>query len=334
MSNSVLTLSIYESAAKGARDISDLLISDQRLSITESQNGKKEVFVRGMGEDEMVVLLNGVQINSNYEQRYDFSLIDVSNFTQIDLLIGNNLAVPSAIGSAAALNLIPKYSEKSGLELMGILGTHDTESWLIGGALNAARLNSYFSLNQRRSSQRYLGENPDSASIQRQTDGMAGNIRFQFPSAKKIPLPDYGEYNFLYTNRSYQNRYYFEKLDLLSVIHNLIMSKPIRENGTLKMVYSDQSLNEFSEWDIRGLRQQKEQKGKSEIFSLDLNYSQSGTDLFLNFQHSEDGIELLASADSAHYSRKRAFFTSGLAFTNSHYDEQVYSSLQFNLAWD
>jgi hypothetical protein len=334
LSNSVLTLSIDETAAKGARDISDLLISDQRLSIVESQNGKKEVFVRGMGEDEMVVLLNGVQINSNYEQRYDFSLIDLSNFSQVDLIVGNNLAVPSAIGTAAALNLIPKFSDKNSLELAGSIGTHQTESWRIGSALALRDLSSYFSINQRHSSQRYLGESPDSASIQRETKGAAANVRYEFPDAGNWPMPDYGEYNFLYADRNYQNRTYFETLNLQSAIHNGIVSLPLNNQGAIKMVYSRQNLREISEWDIRGSRQEKSQLGESNLFSSDLTYAQDGTELFLNYQWSEDAIQLTAPTDSGDYGRNRTFFSGGMAFSGSHLQEQLFSVLQFNMAWD
>ncbi|MFA4906655.1 MAG: TonB-dependent receptor plug domain-containing protein [archaeon] len=87
--------------ARGYTDAADVLNSDQSISIDENLNGTKQISVRGANENEILILYDGIKINSSYNNLFDLSMIDPTNLQQIDVIKGSNATIYGASGNAS-----------------------------------------------------------------------------------------------------------------------------------------------------------------------------------------------------------------------------------------
>ena len=69
---------------RGFTDVGDLLYSDHSVQVEEEISGKKTIEIRGGNADEVIVMYNGIQMNSAFDDIYNVSLIDLEDVQRVD----------------------------------------------------------------------------------------------------------------------------------------------------------------------------------------------------------------------------------------------------------
>ncbi|MGH7451237.1 MAG: TonB-dependent receptor plug domain-containing protein, partial [bacterium] len=75
---------------RGYVDAGDLLRTDHSVQVEEELSGKKTVAIRGGNADEVIVLYNGVKLNSTFDNEFDLSLIDLEDIERFEVIKGSN----------------------------------------------------------------------------------------------------------------------------------------------------------------------------------------------------------------------------------------------------
>ena len=71
---------------RGYVDAGDYLKTEHSVQVEEEISGKKTLSIRGGNADEVIVLYNGVKMNSSFDNLFDFSLIDLENLERFELI--------------------------------------------------------------------------------------------------------------------------------------------------------------------------------------------------------------------------------------------------------
>ncbi|MEK7729535.1 MAG: TonB-dependent receptor plug domain-containing protein, partial [candidate division KSB1 bacterium] len=96
---------------RGYVDAGDLLKTDQSVQVEEELSGKKTVAIRGGNADEVIVLYNGVKMNSSYDNVFDLSLIDLEDIERFEIIKGSNTALYGPEAFSGVINIVPKVPQ-------------------------------------------------------------------------------------------------------------------------------------------------------------------------------------------------------------------------------
>jgi len=210
---------------KGFIDAADILVSDQSTLIDESINGRKTVSIRGANEDEVLVLYDGIPINSNFDNLFDLSLIDPYSLQQIDIIKGGNVATSGSYGASAVINFIPKLEQDYLLRFQQRVGTYNSGDWGLNffKDLNGFRL--FSGIKESGSTQRYVESQENETDITHESSNKMLNISYNFGKRINGEKRNMLSLNYIRTNRDYDNQRYTEKLSMLNKIQSLKYSR-------------------------------------------------------------------------------------------------------------
>ncbi len=123
----IITASEFE--GKGYIDVGDLLRVDQSIVVEEDLSGKKTVSMRGGNSDDVVVYYNGVKMNNNYDNVFDFSLINIEDVEQIEIIKGSNTALFGGDAFSGVINIIPKIRQNYTARFVQKFGSYNSGDW-------------------------------------------------------------------------------------------------------------------------------------------------------------------------------------------------------------
>lgn len=145
---SVEIVTAEEIKQSGHRQITDIL--REQLGIDLFQNGPRgtssNVIMRGSETDGTLVLIDGVQVNSNSTGAFNFGSINLDNIEKIEILRGPQSTIWGADASAGVINIVTKRGKGTPTHVASFeLGSFDTfyESLSSSGKIN--RYNYSFS---------------------------------------------------------------------------------------------------------------------------------------------------------------------------------------------
>ena len=145
---SVEIITAEEIEQSGHRQIADIL--REQLGIDLFQNGPRgttsNVILRGSESDGTLVLIDGVQVNSNSTGAFNFGSINLDNIEKIEILRGPQSTIWGADASAGVINIVTKRGKGKPTHAASFeVGSFDTfyESLSSSGKIN--RYNYSFS---------------------------------------------------------------------------------------------------------------------------------------------------------------------------------------------
>lgn len=137
-------------------DLGDLLKTDQSIRIEEELSGKKTISLHAGNADDVVVLYNGIKMNSNFDNTSDLSFVDLSNVEAVEIIRGSNTALYGSGAFSGIVNVIPKTEYDFSVRFQQKFGTYNTGEWNL--QLNRQlfdRLNITYSLKEGASKRKY-----------------------------------------------------------------------------------------------------------------------------------------------------------------------------------
>lgn len=114
---------------RGFIDAGDLLRTDQSVQVQEELSGKKTVAIRGGNPDEVVVLYNGIKLNSSFDNVFDLSLIDLEDIERFEIIKGSNTALYGPEAFSGVINIVPKVQQDYNVRFQQRLGTYRSGNW-------------------------------------------------------------------------------------------------------------------------------------------------------------------------------------------------------------
>ncbi len=114
---------------KGYVDAGDLLRTDHSVQVNENLSGRKTLSIRGGNPDEIVVLYDGVKMNSTYDNIFDMSLVDVEDMERFEIIKGGNTALYGAEAFSGVVNIVPKLEQDYHVRFSQRFGTYNSGAW-------------------------------------------------------------------------------------------------------------------------------------------------------------------------------------------------------------
>ena len=108
---------------KGARTLEEALELLPGINIRTGADGVPRVDLRGFRSRHVILLLDGIPLNSTYDGQFDPSIIPVENISKIKIAYGDHSVLYGDGGLGGVINIITKKGQK---------GVHGTVSGEIG----------------------------------------------------------------------------------------------------------------------------------------------------------------------------------------------------------
>lgn len=202
------TVSLIDAKAfeiRGYVDAGDLLRTDHSLQIEEDLSGKKTVSIRGGNADEVVVLFNGVKLNSTYDNVFDLALIDLEDVKRLEIIKGSNTALYGPEAFAGVINIVPKQQLDYAVRFQQRLGTYRSGNWGLHLYRNFKRLQGSYSLKRGGFRRTFIGEPPGNNLLTNTSLHHTGNLSYAFSASEDGEPINTLSAMWLYTSLDYDN---------------------------------------------------------------------------------------------------------------------------------
>lgn len=241
---------------RGYVDAGDLLRTDHSVQVEEEFSGKKTVAIRGGNADEVVVLYNGIKMNSAYDNVFDLSLIDLEDVERVEIIKGSNTALYGPEAFSGVVNLVPKVQQDYTVRFQQRFGTYRSGNWGLHLYRKLSRLHGSYSL-KRGGIQRHFNDGTDSGELQNTSLHHTANLGYDFSKSPDGHPANSLNAMFVHSSLDYDNRRDGETLDnfnqLLSLnykgdltfLKNLDLAVAVRrlEEDQLSTLLADTTLN-------------------------------------------------------------------------------------------
>lgn len=125
---SVKVLDAKKFEIRGYTDAGDFLKTETSVQVDEEMSGKKTVSIRGGNADDVVMLYNGVRMNSPLDNVFDFSLVDLENLERFEIIKGSNTSLYGPEAFSGVINVVPQIERDYTLRVQYRMGTYNTEN--------------------------------------------------------------------------------------------------------------------------------------------------------------------------------------------------------------
>lgn len=113
----------------GYIDAGDFLRSQQGIQVDEKLSGKKTISLRGGNADDVGVYYNGVKMNNAYDGIFDFSLINLEDVDQIEIIKGSNTVLFGSEAFSGIINIVPKVNKDYQARFSQKIGSYNSGEW-------------------------------------------------------------------------------------------------------------------------------------------------------------------------------------------------------------
>jgi len=139
--SSVTVITSDDIKRSGAKDITDVLRTVPEMNLVQNGGPGKEasVILRGGDSRHVLVLVDGIRVNSPTTGSFDFSGILLDDIERIEIVKGPQSTVYGSEAMAGVINIITKKARKTGMELGLEAGSYGTYSPSITLFTNSGR---------------------------------------------------------------------------------------------------------------------------------------------------------------------------------------------------
>lgn len=209
------TVSVLESQSfefKGYVDAGDLLRSDHSVQVDENLSGKKTVAIRGGNADEVVVLYNGIRMNSVLDNTFDISLIDLEDVQRVEVIKGSNTSLYGSEAFAGVINIVPKTGQDYTARFQQRIGSYDSGSWGLHLQHHIKDLYGSYSIRKSGARRKYAGEPEGRQLLENLAEHQTASLDFAFSKTASGEAKSALGLLYLRSELDYENERYNESL--------------------------------------------------------------------------------------------------------------------------
>lgn len=189
---------------RGYVDAGDLLRTDQSVQVEEELSGKKTISIRGGNPEDVVVLYNGVKMNSEFNNIFDLSLIDLEDIERFELIKGSNTALYGSEAFSGVVNIVPKIQQDYRIRFQQRVGTYDSGNWGLHLYQNYKNLHGSYQLRQGGAERRFTDEENLDGRLANQSTHHTANLEYQFSDRSTGISPNSIGAMFIHSKLDYQ----------------------------------------------------------------------------------------------------------------------------------
>ncbi|MDZ7289187.1 MAG: TonB-dependent receptor [candidate division KSB1 bacterium] len=230
------TLSVIEAKnfeIRGYVDAGDLLRTDHSVQVEEELSGKKTVTIRGGNPDEVVVLYNGIKMNSVYDNVFDLSLIDLEDIDRLEIIKGSNTALYGPEAFSGVINIVPKLQEDYHFRFQQRFGTYRSGNWGLQLHQGFNRLHGSYSLKRGGVHRVLSGAAADSSRLENTALHHTANLSYSFSERTNGEPANTLSAMYVYSDLDYDNQ---RDVERVSDLNRLLSLKYTGDVAVLKNV--------------------------------------------------------------------------------------------------
>ena len=166
---------------RGYVDAGDLLRTDHSVQVEEELSGRKTISIRGGNSDEVIVLYNGIKMNSNYDNIFDLSLIDLEDIDRFEIIKGSNTALYGPEAFSGVINIVPKIQQDYTIRFQQRLGTYRSGNWGLHLYQKYNNLQGGYSFKQGGAKREFVDrEGDDDSGLENKSTHHTANLSYSF----------------------------------------------------------------------------------------------------------------------------------------------------------
>jgi len=197
---------------RGYVDAGDLLRTDHSVQVEEELSGKKTISIRGGNADDVVVLYNGMKMNSGYDNIFDFSLIDLEDIERFEVIKGSNTVLYGSEAFSGVVNIVPKIQQDYLIRFQQRIGTYDSGNWGLHLYKNYKNFHASYQLRQGAAKRKFSDVEDDSQFLENSATHHTVNVEHNFSKGPgDIPKNSLGVM-YIQSASDYINHRYIESL--------------------------------------------------------------------------------------------------------------------------
>ena len=231
---------------RGYVDAGDLLRTDHSVQVEEEFSGKKTVAIRGGNADEVVVLYNGIKMNSAYDNVFDLSLVDLEDVERLEIIKGSNTALYGPEAFSGVVNIVPKEQQDYSIRFQQRFGTYRSGNWGLHLYQKLNRLHGSYSLKRGGNQRNFEGGTGGSTQVENTSLHHTANLGYSFAKSPEGQLANTLNAMFMHSELEYDNRRdvesdsSFNQLLSLSYTGDLAFLKNLDLSVALRRLEEDQ----------------------------------------------------------------------------------------------
>jgi len=229
---------------RGFTDAGDLLRTDHSVQIDEELSGKKTVAIRGGNPDEVIVLYNGIKMNSIFDNVFDLSLIELEDIERFEVIKGSNTTLYGTGALAGIINIIPKVQQDYTIRFQQRVGTYSSGNWGIHLYQPFGKLHSSYSFKQGASRRKFDDAIDDTERLENETSHHTANFVYNFNDNNGLSYKNSLNAMYIRSSLKYDNFRDVESLSNLNQVVSLKYLGDIYKFSDLNLSASYQKLDE------------------------------------------------------------------------------------------
>lgn len=241
---------------RGYADAGDLLRMDQSVQVEEDLSGRKTVSLRGGNPEDVIVLYNGIKLNSEYNNLFDLSLIDLEDVERFELIKGSNSVLYGAEAFSGVINIVPRIQQDYAIRFQQRLGTYDSGNWGLHLYQHWRRLHGSYQVREGGAERKFLDENSSAGVLQNRSAHHTANIEYEIPeNSSGLPKTTVGVM-YLYSKMDYEKNAWrdYESLSNCNQLAGVRLSGQVFRLNHVHLAISQRWLKESllvsSDWGV------------------------------------------------------------------------------------
>ncbi|MBL7111353.1 MAG: TonB-dependent receptor [Bacteroidales bacterium] len=229
---------------RGYIDAGDMLRIDHSVQVEEELSGKKTVSIRGGNPDEVLVLYNGIKMNSTYDNTFDLSLIDLEDIERFEIIKGSNTALYGPEAFSGVINIVPKVQHDYNIRFQQRLGTYRSGNWGLHLYHKLNRLHGSYSYKRGGAKRNFVDMADDKGRLENTSLHHTANLSYNFSEHSDVILANSLRATYIYSSLNYNNQRDVESLSNFNELLSIQYTGDIARLKDLDLSVSQQRLEE------------------------------------------------------------------------------------------
>lgn len=191
---------------RGYTDAGDLLKTDHSVQVDEDLTGKKTVSIRGGSPDEVLVLYNGIRMNSGLDNIYDISLVDISDIQRLEVIKGSNSALYGPQAFSGVINVAPRTQQDYNIRLQQRIGSYKTNDQGLHLFKKTGQFYGGYSFQKGASEREFSARPPGERLLKNASEYHTVSAAYHFSETPSGAPATYLRFLYLRSDMDYQNQ--------------------------------------------------------------------------------------------------------------------------------
>ena len=161
----ISTIIVEPVVAQAATDLGDFIRRDASVKIDETSAGQKFVSIRGSNADEVLVVYDGIRLNSAGTNTFDLAQIDLANLEKVEIIKGSNTVLFGEGAFGGVVNIVPRKIAEYHVNASQRVGTYHARELALNLHRQAGKLAGAYSFSyhdtERQFNQSHLSNQSD-----------------------------------------------------------------------------------------------------------------------------------------------------------------------------